>query len=188
MTIEEVRRLLSVLEPRERVIAGLAIIAGLRPGEIFGLKRGRLEREYVDVQQRIYRGVVDSPKTVHSRRWAALSDGLVSWIQAWLEFVIDESPEAWVFPSERLTTPLSKDNCWRRDFLPRLKPVGLQWANFQVMRRTHASLGDGLGIDPQVRADQMGHTVDVNQNVYTKASLERRKEAVTTLENAIGVV
>jgi hypothetical protein len=91
-------------------------------------------------------------------------------------------------PIERLDIPAEELNCWRRDFVPRLKPVGLQWANFQVMRRTHASLGDGLGIDPQVRADQMGHTVDVNQNVYTRASLERRKEAVTTLENASGVV
>jgi hypothetical protein len=30
----------------------------------------------------------------------------------------------------------------------------------------------------------MGHGVDVNQNDYTKASLERRKEAVNALEKA----
>ena len=34
-----------------------------------------------------------------------------------------------------------------------------------------------LDVDPQVRAEQMGHTVDVNENVYTKTSLERRREA-----------
>jgi hypothetical protein len=68
----------------------------MRPGEIFALTRGRLEREYVDIQQRVYRGVVDSPKTVHSRRWAALSEGLMNWTQAWLEFVIDDRAEAWV--------------------------------------------------------------------------------------------
>lgn len=33
----------------------------------------------------------------------------------------------------------------------------------------------------------MGHGVDVNQNDYTKASLERRKEAVNALEKAVGV-
>lgn len=188
MTIEEVRTLFFVLDLRERVIAGLAVIAGMRPGEIFGLVRGRLEPEYADVQQRVYRGEVDSPKTIHSRRWAALSDGLAKWIEQWLEFIPDKRPEAWVFPSERLTTPLARDNCWRRSFLPRLKPVGLQWADFQVMRRTHSCLSDHLGIDPQVRADQMGHSVDVNQNVYTKASLRRRKEAVQALETALGVM
>jgi hypothetical protein len=28
----------------------------------------------------------------------------------------------------------------RPDFLPKLKTVGLEWANFQVMRRTHSCL------------------------------------------------
>jgi hypothetical protein len=47
---------------------------------------------------------------------------------------------------------------------------------------------DDLGIDPQVRADQMGHSVDVNQNRYTKSSMERRKNAVNALEKALGLM
>jgi integrase len=94
LTIEEVRTVLSVLELREGVIAGLAIIAGMRPGEIFGLRRGQLEREYVNVQQRVYRGVVGTPKTFNSRRWAARSEGVLKWIEAWLEFVPDQRPDA----------------------------------------------------------------------------------------------
>ena len=92
-----------------------------------------------------------------------------------------------MFPSERGATPVAKDNCWRRHMLPRLKEVGLEWVNFQVLRRTHSSLLDDLGVDPQVRADQMGHDVDVNQNGYTKASLDRRKQAVNLLEKAVGL-
>ena len=98
----------------------------------------------------------------------------------------DTSVDAWVFPSEKLTTPLTKDTCWRRGFLPKLKPVGLAWANFQVMRRTHSSLLKELDVDPHVRAEQMGHTIDVNENVYTVMSIRRRKEAVNALEKAIG--
>lgn len=185
MTMEEVRTLFSVLELRERVIAGLAVIAGLRPGEIFGLVVGRLEKQSVNIQQRIYRGQVDTPKSHHSRRLAALSSGLDNWIRQYSEFLPERHPEAWVFPSEKRTMPVSKDNVWRRHFLPRLKPVGLAWCNFQVMRRTHSCLADELGIDPQVRANQMGHSVDVNQNVYTRASLERRQDAVNALEVAL---
>jgi hypothetical protein len=33
----------------------------------------------------------------------------------------------------------------------------------------------------------MGHTVDVNQNVYTRSSLDRRVEAVNTIEKAVMV-
>jgi hypothetical protein len=43
-----------------------------------------------------------------------------------------------------------------------------------------------LDVDPHVRAEQMGHTVDVNENVYTITSLKRRKDAVNALEKAIG--
>lgn len=187
MTFDEVNLFFSVLDLRERVIGGFGILAGLRPGEIFALHRSQGEREYADVTQRIYRGELDTPKTVNSRRWAALRDGLQTWLRNWVEMLPDPRPEAWLFPSETLITPLSKDNVWRRNFLPRLKPVGLEWANFQVMRRTHASLSDDLAVDPQVRADQMGHTVDVNQNKYTKSSMERRREAVNRLERAVGV-
>ncbi|MGH9689226.1 MAG: tyrosine-type recombinase/integrase [Candidatus Acidiferrales bacterium] len=186
MTVEEVRQLLSVLDVRERLIAKLALIAGMRPGEIFGLKWARMEADYADVRQRVYRGDVDSPKSVRSVRFAALSDGLLVSIDEWRAASLDTSADAWVFPSERLKTPLAKDNCWRRGFLPKLEPLGLAWANFQVMRRTHSSLLKELDVDPQVRADQMGHTVDVNENVYTITSLKRRKEAVNALERAIG--
>jgi len=35
-----------------------------------------------------------------------------------------------------------------------------------------------LDIDPKLIADQQGHTVDVNLNVYTRTSIESRIEAV----------
>ncbi len=187
MTIEEVRTVFGVLDLRERLIARLAVLAGMRPGEIFALKWQRLEAQYADIRQRIYRGDIDSPKSAYSVRWAALSDGLLSAVEEWRALAIDPSPDAWVFPSEKLSTPLRKDNCWRRGFLPRLKPIGLAWVNFQVMRRTHSCLLKELDVDPQVRAEQMGHTVDVNENVYTRTSLERRREAVNRLETALRV-
>jgi hypothetical protein len=48
-----------------------------------------------------------------------------------------------------------------------LKPIGLDWANSQVVRRTHSSPLKELDVDPHVGAEQMGHTIDVNENVYT---------------------
>ena len=51
---------------------------------------------------------------------------------------------------------------------------------------THSSLLKELDVDPHIRAEQMGHTIDVNENVYTITSLKRRREAMNALENAIG--
>jgi integrase len=157
----------------------------MRPGEIFALNWSRLGSEYADIRQRVYRGDLDSPKSARLIRFAALSDGLLSSIEEWRALSIDTSPDAWVFPSEKLTTPLAKENCWRRSCLPKLKPVGLAWENFQVMRRTHSSLLKELNVDPHIRAEQMGHTVDVNENVYMITSINPRKEAANALETAL---
>jgi site-specific recombinase XerD len=53
MSIQNVRTLLSVLGVREQLIARLAVAAGMRPGEIFALKWGRLEADYADIQERL---------------------------------------------------------------------------------------------------------------------------------------
>jgi integrase len=62
MTLEEVRRLFSVLDIRERLIARLALLAGMRPGEIFGLKWARMEAGYADIRQRCLSGRHRLPK------------------------------------------------------------------------------------------------------------------------------
>jgi integrase len=188
MTRPEVRLLLSVLDARETAVCMLATVAGMRPSEIFGLKWRHVRADHIEIEQRLYRGQIDSPKTDHSKRSVALSEGLQQTIARWRALSGDPGPEQWVFPSETLRTPLAKDNCRRRCIAPRLKPVGLEWVNFQVMRRTHASLMRELEVDPKVVADQLGHSVDVNLNVYSKTALGRRKEAVDTLESALRVM
>ena len=182
MNFEEVNRAFEALEQRERLIVKMAVLSGMRPGEIFGLTWGRLQGKHAEIRQRIYRGHVDTPKTAKSVREVALSNGVVSEINEWRKVSLDCSPNAWVFPSERMKTPVSKDNCWRRHIAPKLKEVGLDWVNFQVMRRTHSTLMKHLKRDPKVVADQLGHTLDVNQNVYTQAPMELKMEAVNELE------
>lgn len=187
MNMQEVQNCFGALDQRERLIAKLAVIAGMRPGEIFALTWGRLTATYADIRQRVYRGAIDTPKTDQSVRKAALPAGLLRDVEVWREFSVEIRDDAWVFPSERMT-PLSKDNCWRRSMQPKLKEVGLDWANFLVMRRTHATLMRGLGVDGKLVADQLGHSLDVNQNVYTQSPVESRLAAVNQLEKSLQVM
>jgi len=39
--------------------------------------------------------------------------------------------------------------------------------------------------DPKVVADQLGHSLDVNLNVYTQTALSLRKQAVNALESTL---
>jgi integrase len=68
---------------------------------------------------------------------------------------------------------------------PKLAAVGLGWANFLVMRRTHATLMKALGVDGKLVADQLGHSLDVNQNVYTQSPVESRMAMVNQLEQSL---
>ena len=176
---------MAVLEQRERLIAKFAILAGLRPGEIPGLGWGHISDSHVDIRQRMYRGQIDSPRSTRSFRKAALAARLVTEIRAWKEISLTPGEDAWVSPSETGRTPLSRDNVWRRRFGPKLKAAGLGWVDFHVMRRTHPTLMNEIHDDPQIVADQLGHTVDLNQNVYPRASVARRKESVDAPESSL---
>jgi integrase len=185
MTLKEVSQCFAALEQRERLVAKLAILAGMRPGEILGLKWGHLSETHAFIRQRVYRGRIDSPKTNNSVRKAALAEHLLDDIREWKAVSADTRDDAWVFPSETGKTPVSRDNLWRRHIGPQLEKAGLGFVDFHVMRRTHATHMNEIHDDPKLVADQLGHTVDVNQNVYTRASVARRKEAVDALESAV---
>jgi integrase len=118
-------------------------------------------------------------------RNAALPSGLLADIEHWRASSQLTGADHWGFPSRTGKTPLSRDNVSRRHIIPPLKAVGLGWVDFHVMRRTHATLMNDLHDNPKLVADQMGHTLDVNQNVYTRASILRRKQAVDALEAAL---
>ena len=106
---EEVQLCFGALDQPERLIAKLARLAGMRPGEIFALTWGRLTATHADIRQRVYRRKIDPPKTNNSTRQAALSEGVLAEIENWRMAAVETRENAWVFPSARMT-PLSKDN------------------------------------------------------------------------------
>jgi len=185
MTKEEVIRCLDSLGGREKLVVKLAILGGLRPGEILALRCGRVSANHVEIKERLYRTDLDSPKTRQSVRKVALPQELCAELQAWCASLPEQGPDAWVFPSERLTTPINKDNLWQRNIAPVLAAAGLDWVNFQVFRRTHATLMRESGADPKLVADNMGHLLGVNLDVYTKTTLPMRHEAVEALASQL---
>jgi len=184
MTLGQVLTALSVLTQRERIILKLAVLTSLRPGEIFALQRKHVKYDHLNIAQRVYQGLIDTPKSTRSTRKAAVPTALRAELRQWLS-LIDPNPEAWVFPSEQGSTPLRPENVWRRCIGPRLEEIGLGWVNFQVLRRTHETLSHAEGIDPKIRADQAGHNLGVAINEYTATSLDQRLAATQTLEDAL---
>ena len=184
MNKEEVQRCFAALDQRDRLIVKLAVIGGMRPGEIFALTWGQMKDTHAEIRQRVYRSVIDTPKTENSYRKAALSSGLVEEIEAWRKTAISKEDDAWVFPSENMT-PLGKENVWQRSIGPALKKAGLGWVNFQVMRRSFVSLCKGGGGDVKAIADQCGHDVGVCVDEYMQTSIESKLALVNQLERVV---
>ena len=184
LTEEEVIEYLEVFDLREKVISWLAIFSGMRPGEILALRWRSVTGDVIRVSQRVYKRVLGTPKNGKARD-AAMSPGTYELFQEWSTLAEDRKLDGFVFPSENTTTPLSPDNLWRRSMLPKLEKVGLGWATFQVLRRTHASLGGKYGVDPKVAADQRGHGIGVSLDVYTSSDLCQKREAAKKLEAAV---
>jgi integrase len=66
---EDLNPFFSVLDLRERVIGGLALFAGLRPGEIFALKKSDIGADHVEITRRIYRGSCIAGSLVWARTY-----------------------------------------------------------------------------------------------------------------------
>jgi integrase len=186
MNLKEAAQHIDALDLRERVIDHLALFVGMRPGEILALQRRHIAADCSElvIEQRLYRGDIDDPKTESSKRTVGIPSQTARELRGWMALV-GRKPDAWVFASENALKPMWRDNVWYRNMKPKLDAIGLGWANFQVLRRTHASLGHDLKIDPKVAADQRGHGIGVALDVYTHSSVEARRGAAEVLESSI---
>jgi integrase len=181
VTLPEYRRGWSVLEERERLAFDLVIFCGLRESEVYGLKNGDLiPQGGIRVQRSWYKGEINPTKTDHVRK-AGLNPEIFDRLLTWITTLPDQSGEGWIFPSERITTPLLPGNVLRRWIYPRLEPIGLDWINFAVLRRTNSTLQEEKGISAKIIADQQGHGLGVHLETYVESSLAQKQAAVSAL-------
>ena len=106
---------------REQVVVRLAVFSGMRPGEILALQWKHVHDDHVLVEQRTYKGHIDTPKTARGKREVAISPQTHVALDEWKrDCPKSDNLEAWVFPSESEKTPMRKDNIWRRVIEPKL--------------------------------------------------------------------
>ena len=189
MSKDEVRKALRVLDLRERLIFRMAVFDGMRPGEIFAIQVGKLRSHSVVVDVRLYGSSdIDRPKGRKGKdtsRTVALCPGTLVDLSLWRLYTGESQDSAYLFCSETGSTPLRPNNHWKRNIRPRLNQIGLNWVNFQVLRRTNASLSRKANVDDKVSADQRGHGLGVSLGVYAISDLDQKIEAVTKLESAV---
>jgi integrase len=99
LTIPQAAALLDALPPLARTMVGLALLSGLRRGELFALRWRDFDEQNQSliVREAVYEGAFSTPKTTAGLRQIPLSDAAVKLMVDWRACVKRTEPESLVF-------------------------------------------------------------------------------------------
>jgi site-specific recombinase XerD len=190
LTWDQLRLVLTSVLLRDRILLTLDMTETFRPSELFALMWNGFDMGHrtLTVRQTAYRGKLrDYGKTRKSLRTVHLPEGLANDLWLWKQECPDPSPDAFIFPNARKRNGATKNGFIRTDnyrarVLKKLAAVlGLKKLNFQVLRRTIATLPQTKGNVKDVQGI-LGHAkADTTVNVY----MQEIEEGVKQTLNAI---
>ncbi len=192
LSLAEARQLLQVArrEGRDYALYALALMTGMRQGEILGLtwEYVDLDAARVRVEQTLTEDVngalvATSPKTASSRRTIDLPSAAVEALRE-LTLVPGARNAGWVFPDGD-GGPRRKSNLIRRSYKPLLKAAGLPSVSFHSLRHVANSVLLAAGESPKVAAERLGHsTTRMTMDIYAHVLPTTQRSAVTRLDRA----
>jgi len=172
---DQLRLVLASVPLRDRILLTLDMTETFRPSELFALRWSGFDMDArtLTVTQTAYKGKLrDFGKTKKSLRTVHLPEGLANDLWLWKQECPDHSPEAFIFPNARKRNGAKKNGFIRTDnyrarVLKKLgEKLGLAKLNFQVLRRTMATLAQTKGGIKDVQG-VLGHSkADTTVNVY----------------------
>ncbi|MBW8825255.1 MAG: tyrosine-type recombinase/integrase [Acidobacteria bacterium] len=159
----EIARLAEAITPRYRALVLLDAYAGLRLGELAGLRRSQLDLERrvvrvsqiaVEVRGGIFHG---PPKTNAGRRDVPLPRLVVDALRDHLDTYAAPAPDGLVFPGS--DGGILRASQWRqRHWNPAIKAAGVDPLRPHDLRHTAVSLWIAAGASPKQIATWAGHT------------------------------
>ncbi|MGE3341878.1 MAG: tyrosine-type recombinase/integrase [Vicinamibacterales bacterium] len=170
LTVDQAVALLKALPPLARTMCGVAVLTGLRRGELFALRWQALDLDagVLAVREAVYEGTFGTPKTGAGLRSLPLADTALELLRAWRKRAKRTGPEDLVF-STWSGKPISPNNVLRRWVFPACAELGLPNVSWLTFRRTYASWAHHKGVPGKVQAKLMGHEkVDTSVNVYSQ--------------------
>jgi len=190
LTWDQLRLLLASVALRDRILLTLDMTETFRPSELFALRWSGfdMDRRTLTVSQTAYRGKLrDYGKTRKSLRTVHLPEGLANELWLWKQECPDPSPGAFILPNSRKRNGATKNGFIRTDnyrarVLKKLaKELGLRKLNFQVLRRTIATLAQTKGTVKDVQGI-LGHcNPNTTANVYMQTIEEGVKQTLDAI-------
>jgi integrase len=199
LTPEQAKSLLeNVREDRLRALYVLAITAGLREGELLGLRWDDvdLERKLLQVRRQLTRtrdGLSFTAPKRDKARVVRLTDIAIAALKAHREAQNEERARAgslWeetslVFTSS-IGTPVDVGNLTYRSFRPLLKRTNLPRIRFHDLRHTCATLLLSKGTHPKIVQEMLGHAnISMTMDTYSHVLPDMQEKAVSAMDDAL---
>jgi integrase len=186
-TPAQIRQLIPELTEPCRTVVLLAVLTGMRVGEILALrwKRVNLLRGTIEVAESYSDGEFGSPKTRSSHRVIPVSGYLRGILETHGGDSRSRAPQDLVFKT-RTGTPLSSKNLYNRVLAPACDRIKQPRVSWHSLRHTHATLLAEVGESIKTAQALLGHSdLGTTLNTYAHAIPDSQRRAV---ERVAGVL
>ena len=181
MSVDESRALISAIHPVYRPLLSIALVTGMRWGEIAKLKIADLDWSTQTL-------TITDAKTGAGNRKIKLSQFEMDWINEHLSqtgrtMVQKDEPLFVSHQTDRQTGKvigqrLNYSNFRSRIFKPAATAVGLPELQIHDLRRSSATMLVDLGIPLKIVQERLGHTdIRLTMNIYAEGTLDAHKNA-----------
>jgi integrase len=183
----QVRQLVTELAEPCRTVVLLAVLTGMRIGEILGLrwKRADLLRSTIEIAETFSSGKFGSPKTRSSNRVIPMSSALRGVLEAYRAGAVRNGPDDLVFCTSK-GTPLNSKNLCNRSLAPacdRIKQPRVSWHSF---RHTHATQLAESGESLKTAQALLGHSdLETTLNTYMHVIPDSQRRAVDRVSGVL---
>jgi len=185
--VDELRRLLQALNPRERTLVLMAAGTGLRMSELFGLKWKDVDFQssQLSVTRSIVNQVIGPCKTEASQKPVPLDSCLAKALHGWRRRTRFRGPDDWVFasPHTRGSKPYRGQPLMRYHIQPAARRIGItKRIGWHTFRHTYSTLLRAAGVDVKVMQELLRHASSrVTMDTYTQAITSAKRKAQSSV-------
>ena len=197
ITPQQLHALLELIAEPYSSMVFVAVYTGLRPSELVGLRWRNVHSDSICIDERCCRGDWGAPKSEASNATVAVTEDVIARIHRLRALTIDvragratrhyravksDAPDDRVFQSPATGAPMRDNNVLVRHLKPAARKLGIDWVNWQVLRRSFATWLKMAGADVKDAQALMRHSrASTTLDIYQQFVPESQRRAVDSL-------
>ena len=197
ITVQQFHALLEVIAEPYASMVFVAALTGLRPSDLVGLRWRNVHADSIVIDERCCRGDWGAPKSDASNATVPVVPDVIARIHRLKTLSIDvragrairhypavksDGPNDLVFQSPTKGAPMRDNNVLVRHLKPAARKLGIEWVNWQVLRRSFATSLKIAGADVKDAQALMRHSrASTTLDIYQQFVPESQRRAVESL-------